>query len=754
MRKLRVILAICVGMLFFGLLLAYLHPGQVQAAPSSYNESSLAESSLDVTNVISKALAYIATNQQADGGIDGFGLGSDTGSTARAILALAAAGRSIDWMAHITTGRTTLDYLDKNAITYTHDTTGTLFPAQAGLLLAAVSAVDADPMNFGGMDIISELEAAYNPVTGAYSTTASQGYNNGVASDINQGWAIFGLSAAGRPVPVSATNLLINSQAQDGTWSFGSPDATALVVVALIGSGNILPHDTAIQNAIDYFRDTQLSNGGWRSGWDIDPVNADTTAWIMQALASAGYTPVTSSWEKESGNPRVALISLQKPDGSIGGSYVNPYSTIEAIFGLAENPLFFFGSSHRALRALTWMNEIQNSDGSWPDFFAPAGATADAVLAYASAGFDPYTVIASNSFTSAMDYLASQAVPYSASDPASAGKLALAVEAAGGDAHNFNGLDIIGVLTSTHFSPTLGAFGVMTNTWHQAFAIMGLAAAGESVPISATHTLLNLQQPDGGWKYDLGPWSISSDADSTGLALQALIAIGTSPTHTSILSATSFLKAQQDDQGGWGNANSTAYAIQGLLSVGEDLQNEWLVDGQSPLGALANYQKVDGPFVFDWDSPWVIPNDDFFATRQAIPALMNVYYPYTPTSLADFLSFQRGADPDRMVAAAARPTWGNSVDITIPFGSDLDRDGSLSLDWRVLGDTNWITGTAVSRADGYFTATLPITLPFSYEFSATFLDPDGVQAGLIITDSISMISVLMPRQIFLPTITK
>jgi hypothetical protein len=34
-----------------------------------------------------------------------------------------------------------------------------------------------------------------------------------------------------------------------------------------------------------------------------------------------------------------ALVSLQKPDGSIGGTYANPYSTAEAIIGLSGVPL-------------------------------------------------------------------------------------------------------------------------------------------------------------------------------------------------------------------------------------------------------------------------------------------------------------------------------------------------------------------------------------------------------------------------------
>jgi hypothetical protein len=50
-------------------------------------------------------------------------------------------------------------------------------------------------------------------------------------------------------------------------------------------------------------------------------------------------------WTKEQNNPVDALQSLQKEDGSIGGTYANPYSTAEAIIGLSGIPLADLGIS-------------------------------------------------------------------------------------------------------------------------------------------------------------------------------------------------------------------------------------------------------------------------------------------------------------------------------------------------------------------------------------------------------------------------
>jgi hypothetical protein len=749
----KLTLSITLGFTFtIGLLLAlslYAAPAQAQPALGP------AAPTIDHSDAISQALAYIGTQQQPDGGIDafGFGSGSDEGGTARTVLAVAATGRSVGWMAHITTGNTMMDYLAAQAITYTHDPSGTtsvhLFPEQAGLLLTAVAAANEDPTNFGGMDLIAQLNDTYHPETGAYSTTAQGAYVSGAASERNQTWAILGLVAAGQSVPVTATDYLIGLQTPGGSLYFGDPDVTAMAVVALIGSGNVSPTDPAIQKALDFFRDTQLPSGGWRPSWDTDPANADSTGWVIQALVAVGYTPATASWANPT-NPHETLLNLQQADGRIGGTYANAYSTAEALYGLTEQPLYFLQRTHRAHRALTWMDEQQGADGSWPLLESPdAGSTCDAVLAYAAAGFDPYTVRTSG--VSAMDYLSATASSFVTKTADSAGKLALAVASAGGDAHDFGSENIVGVLTDTWYSPTLGAFGVPTNTYHQAFAILGLAAAGEeaAVPISATQTLADLQQPNGGWSYDLGGVWISPD--HTGLALQALIAAGVPSTHTTIVSGVAYLRSQQDPHGGWGNANSTAYAIQGLLAAGEDLETGWLYNGRSPYEALVFDQKIDGPF----SSTWFGTADNDFATWQAVPALFGQYYPLPPAALSPFIGVNRGPDPDRLVAAPLRATWGNSVDVVIPFGSDLDKDGLVSLEWRAVDETTWVTHTMVYRADGYFTATLPVTEVVPYEFQVTFEDPDGVQYGRQTSGTAVLPpTTLEPYYIYLPLVLR
>jgi hypothetical protein len=282
------------------------------------------------------AVAYLQANQQEDGGITGFSGTSDADTTARAVLGLAASNQPLPSLVPAT-GLTMLNYLESQAVIYTHDENGLLFPGRAGLLLAAVAVAGGTPQQFGGMNLLSELEAAFHWSTGEYSSAASGGYSSGAASDLSQAWAVLGLSLAGQPVPAPAVGYLLGTQAPDGGWGSMDADTTALAVIALLASGQVQPADPAVTNALIFFHRTQQANGGWRPSWDTDPLNADSTAWILQALYAAGENLAT--WAATEGDPVSALAGLQKEDGSIGGTYANTYSTAEALLGLAGRPL-------------------------------------------------------------------------------------------------------------------------------------------------------------------------------------------------------------------------------------------------------------------------------------------------------------------------------------------------------------------------------------------------------------------------------
>jgi hypothetical protein len=297
-----------------------------------------ASSGLNQAQVIDAGLAYIKSQQEPGGGITGFSGTADPDATARSVMAFVAAGKPITEMVSLA-GNSMVDYLSTQAITFTHDLTGTLFPGRAGELLVAISLAGEDPATFGGQDLVQSLEASYQPDTGAYSTTAQQDYSSGAASDLNQAWAILGLSLAEKTIPAEAAQYLVVSQAADGSWGAGDPDTTALAVTALLASRHASVQDEAIQKAIGFFHATQATSAGWKPSWDTDPLNADSTGWVIQALVSAGEDLRGQSWSTNGTNPVDALLGFQKPDGAIGGTYANAYSTAEAIIGISGIPL-------------------------------------------------------------------------------------------------------------------------------------------------------------------------------------------------------------------------------------------------------------------------------------------------------------------------------------------------------------------------------------------------------------------------------
>jgi len=708
---------------------AYAHP-----AVSAFR-SAQAATQLDYEDVISASVDYLRTRQLPSGGIESdWAPGvADAFTTIKTVIALGAARYPVAALTSVS-GTTPLDYLETQAYTYTHDLTGTLFPGRAGMLVVSVVAAQADPTRFGvyptghgsagqPLDLVTALESTYHPDTGAYSSTAKGGYSSGTAGTINQLWSLLGLAAAQRTIPLTATEYLLSLQEPDGGWGwgagYGDVDTTALALQALLATGHVAPTDAPIRNGLDFLRAAQAASGGWEAWGSL---SADSTASVIQALLAAGYVPPTASWATPGGGtPYDDLLSLRAPNGSFSN---NALSTAHAIPALAEVPLPVLGWGQRADRALTWVGTQQNANGSWNGWAGPdPGVTCDAVLAYAAAGYDPAEVHLPGG-VSAMEYLSATTASFVTKTADSAGKLALAVEAAGNDAHHFGGVDIVDVLLTTWYSPTRGCFGDPNNSWHQAFAIMGLAAAGETVPVSVTDRLKAMQAPDGSW---VDAWGFSK-SDSTGLVLQALIAAGVPSSDTAVVSGTAFLRGAQNTEGSWDffgqpNANTTAYVIQGLLAAGEDLTAPaWQKNGRTPFDALAALQKADGPFA-------MAGVDNVLATLQAVPALLRAYYPLPTTALTPFVPVEMGLDPDRLVAVSPRATWGHSINLVVPFGGDLDGDGSATLAWRAVGEADWITDTMLNRVveEGYFTATLPVTRMVLYEFQVTFKDPDGVQ---------------------------
>ncbi len=306
-------------------------------------------------------------------------------------------------------------------------------------------------------------------------------------------------------------------------------------------------------------------------------------------------------------------------------------------------------NSQAASKAITWVHTQQQPDGSFAGF--GAGSTVDAVLAIVAAGQDPASFTQSGKTPVA--FLQSSAKDI-AKTAGGAGKLLIAAHALGMDPKSFGGVDLIGAIQATYGISATGQYG--GSTIDSAFAILGLHAAGQTVPAEAIQRLESLQTPEGGWSFSGDTTTKSADTNTTSVVLQALIAEGIDKTNGNVIKlAVTYLAAQQNQDGGWpyqqggafgsdSDVNSTSYVVQAMLA----LQNLTIAEAGQKF--LLSLQNTSGAFAYQKSQP----DDNAGATYQAVPALLG----------ATFLDTQPASAPAPVVTPGM-PTTGNSVDLPL-----------------------------------------------------------------------------------------
>jgi len=239
---------------------------------------------------------------------------------------------------------------------------------------------------------------------------------------------------------------------------------------------------------------------------------------------------------------------------------------------------------------VSYLESAQNGDGG---LGAAPGQTSQslyagwAALGLASQGVNPRTV--SRGGPSLTDYIAGQA---GSSDPGDIERTILALSAAGISAHSVAGHDLVAELEGK-LRPD-GSIQEQVNL--TAFAILALRAAGTQPGAASLAWLSRQQDSDGGFNYATAGGS--SDIDDTGAALEALAGSGDA---AAVGRAVAFLHGNQNPDGGFpsspgqdSNAQSTAWAIQGLLAVGVDPGTFHHAGAESPLQYLQSLVAPDG----------------------------------------------------------------------------------------------------------------------------------------------------------------
>jgi hypothetical protein len=310
-----------------------------------------------------------------------------------------------------------------------------------------------------------------------------------------------------------------------------------------------------------------------------------------------------------------------------------------AAVALSVVPAAAVTNKSRARTAAGYIARQQEDNGSIVSF-SVYGSTADAIVALVAARRGDKTI------GRALDFLRRRVrngKVFKDPDVGVLGKIVMAVEAAGRNARNFGGRNLVRRIANLE-RPS-GRLGRGTEVHSHGLLMLALEAAGRGVPRKVSRWLADAQCDDGGWAFDDPPGPnddetcndttdendfVTSDSNTTAVAIMALEAasrIGTGE-------AFGFLKTLRDpEHKGWGytaefsstDANSTALVIQARRAAGR-----WIP--ASARAALSGLQvklcgRYAGAFRFQYGKQ---NPPDLGATISAVPALVKQPLPIEP----------------------------------------------------------------------------------------------------------------------------
>ncbi len=372
-----------------------------------------------------------------------------------------------------------------------------------------------------------------------------------------------------------------------------------------------------------------------------------------------------------------------------------------------------------SLLATRWLLGFQEPSGGLADH---VGFTAEAIFAARSAGI-PLEAIRSEGDRSLVDYLAGAAGGYAETSAAAAGKALAGAVAANLDPRDVGGVNLVAQVQARYDAGS-GWYG--PTIWDQSWCILGLAAAGETIPDTARDALLGATSPAGGWGGI--PAAETPDVDSSAMALQALAAAGLDAEHPDIDNALEWLASMRvwegfahDSPDGPANLNATGLALQALFSLGLDPSDRrWTGNFHYPsaLEVLTETQQPDGRLQFG-DEPSDVP--DLLGTLQSVPGLTGRGLPisgYRVAALrgADWLLTQQEPDGgfggNEYVVAMALAATGRDANPRssegrtlreeivswLPDEPDVNHDGWLALAYAATGgDPRTFPGADMSQ---------------------------------------------------------
>jgi energy-coupling factor transport system substrate-specific component len=278
---------------------------------------------------------------------------------------------------------------------------------------------------------------------------------------------------------------------------------------------------------------------------------------------------------------------------------------------------------------LSFLSTAQNSNGGFGAAKGQSSSelyTAWTAMGLAAAGRNPATV--RHAGQSVLDALRAEVATVSGLGDAE--RTILAAAACGASSYSFAGRDLIAEVLRAREADN--SFEHLVNL--TSFAIFALRAVGHSQSFPAIRDaagwIEQQQNADGGFGF--GGHGSPSDVDDTGTALQALVDAGARNAHA-LGAAADYLIRSQNLDGGFpqqygseSNAQSTAWAIQGLIAAGRNPGSVRRRGSRSPEGYLESLLAPGGSIRYSRTGA----QTPVWVTAQALIALAGKTFPVGP----------------------------------------------------------------------------------------------------------------------------
>jgi uncharacterized membrane protein len=355
----------------------------------------------------------------------------------------------------------------------------------------------------------------------------------------------------------------------------------------------------------------------------------------MRARMEIAWEPVPP----QPAQPRVVASRAGSPGAAAGGAVAGVPLLLGLVIGIA---LASGGTAAHAAGTtrphahvasfsaeLAYLTSAQNSDGG---FGAAKGQSSSELysawtaMGLAAAGRNPTSVRRGGH--SVLDSLRAEVSTLNGLGDAE--RTILAAQACGASSYSFAGRNLVAEVLKARDSDN--SFEHLVNL--TAFAIFALRAVGHSPSFPAIRDaagwIERQQNKDGGFGF--GQRGSQSDVDDTGAALQALADAGAHNARILGAAADFLIRSQNLDggypqqYGGESNAQSTAWAVQGLIAAGRNPNTVRRRGSRSPTGYLESLLAPGGSIRYSRAGA----QTPVWVTAQALIALSGKTFPVGP----------------------------------------------------------------------------------------------------------------------------